>query len=143
MMELTKQEIQKIQDHHCYLDPKDSYSEEELRETVGITDGDISVDWRHVVCYAFNNFTRFRQDFLREIRIKAINELINNNHTEEESIETIDKEIQSHIQCFLSLPDRRHNMRELSMIMERHNNGDFFEFKFKDDLLKTCLVNIS
>ena len=142
MMELTKQEIQKIQDHHCYLDPKDSYSEKKLREAVGITDGDISVDWRHVVCYAFNNFTRFRQDFLREIRIKAINEQINNNHSEEESTEIIDKEIQSHIQRFLLSQDRL-NMREVSMIMERYNNGDFFEFKFKDDLLKTCLVNIS
>ena len=142
MMELTKQEIQKIQDHHCYLDPKDSYSEKELREAVGITDGDVSVDWRHVACYVFNNFTRFRQDFLREIRIKAINEQINNNHSEEESTEIIDKEIQSHIQRFLLSQDRL-NMREVSMIMERYNNGDFFEFKFKDDLLKTCLVNIS
>ena len=142
IMTPTKQTIQKVKDQNCYLFIKDIYSEEDLRELVGIASDGISVDWRHVVYYAFNNFTKFRQCFLREARIKAINELISNNHTKEESTKIIDIEIQSHIHFFLLPPNRRHNKRELNMIMERHNYGDFIEFKFKDDLFYICLENI-
>lgn len=144
-MALSEQEKEIIKRHHCYLDPNDSYSEEDLRETVGITDGDIIVDWRHVVHYAFKNFTKFKQDFLREVRINAINELDKNIHSEEKSSEIIDKEIQSHIQCFLSPQDGRNNLKEqkeLTMIMERYKKGDFSEFKFNEYLFNKCIRNI-
>jgi len=142
IMILTEKKIQKVKDQNCYLFYKDIYSEEELRELVGIESNGISVDWRHVAYYAFNNFTKFRQDFLREVRNNAIDELINNNkQTEAEAIQKIDKEIQTHIQCFISSPDRL-NMSELNMIIERLKNGGFNEFKIADSLLYSGIMNI-
>lgn len=141
IMILTEKKIQKVKDQNCYLFYKDIYSEEELRELVGIESNGISVDWRHVAYYAFNNFTKFRQDFLREVRINAINELINKNRTEAEATEIIDKEIQTHIKFFISSPDRL-NMRELNMIMARFKKGDFSEFVITDSFLYSGIMNI-
>lgn len=135
------EKIQKIKDQNCYLFYKDIYFEEELRELIGIESNGISIDWRHVAYYAFNNFIKFRQDFLREVKKNAINELINNSKImEAESTEIIDNEIQIHIK-FFSSPDRL-NLKDLSMIMERLNNGDFTEFIISDSLLNSVIMNI-
>ena len=132
-MSLTKEQIKKLKSDVSFP-VREEFSEEELREAVGITKtvkglGEFTIGWSEVCNYIFYWFNKFSVDFKREAREKFIEETM---RLEKMDREEATKEVNDCIACWimsfifsgLNSSSRKENYLTLQQIKE----GKFYEF---------------
>ena len=127
-MALTKDQIETLR-KSIYFPTNEEYTEEDLREAVGITKHikgmkyDITIGWAEVCHYIFYRFNRFSTEFKREAREHYIEEMMKYAKIEKEkATREVDECIASYIIEFifngLNTANRTENYLTLQQIKE-------------------------
>lgn len=130
-MPLSKKQIKRISKDVNYLDINEQYTEDQLREAVGLETSFNPITWKGVCTYVFSWFNKFSLEFKREVRENYINEVIESQHlSKKEATEQVDKYIAEQIILLISwrLGRRYDSPEEGYKMLQQIKEGKFYEF---------------
>lgn len=129
-MPLSKRQINKISKVTNCIDSNEQYTEDQLREAVGLETDYEPITWENVCDYVFYWFNRFSLEFKREVRENYINELIKDKHlSKKEATEEVDQSIAEKIIMFILNGLRDFDtLEERYRILQQIKEGKFYEF---------------
>ena len=117
---LTKKQLKDIKE--CGFFPQDKYTEQQIREGIGLETTSYKVGWRNALYYVFVNFNKFSTEFKREVRENCIQEMIDTKHKSiEEATEDTDEWIANAILAYL----KAHFDEKYVPLLDRFSKDDF------------------
>lgn len=129
-MPLSKKQINKISKVTNCIDSNEQYTEDQLREAVGLETDIEPITWEDVCDYVFRWFNKFSLEFKREARENYINELIKDKQlSKKEATEEVDQSIAEKIIMFILDGLRDFDtLEERYKILQQIKEGKFYEF---------------
>jgi polyhydroxyalkanoate synthesis regulator phasin len=131
---LTKKQIKKIEEYG--FPPQDKYTEQQIREGIGLKTHFYEVGWDDAAYYVFVHFNKFSTEFKREVRENYIQELIKEGQMSiEEATENVDEWIANAILSHLKMHFDKDYRPALDMFskddfvfLQQLKDGNLFDF---------------